>query len=438
MEKSKIGLSAATAVGLGAIIGAGIFTLSGSAIALAGSNALLAFILVGVVAIIIAMELGELGSIMPDVKGASYSYVYNAFGSELGFITGIFRFSSYSIGISAIAIGFGAYFTSLFGLASSMSVYFSILLIAVLAAINLRGIKKAANADLGLVMLKIGVLIVFIAFAMLIAFRSPSSFAVNFFTAHGQKGIGAIFDASVAIFFAYSGFQTVSTFTSRVRNGAKGAANAILLSVIISMVIYVLVIIALIALMPASKYTINADPLSVALSYSHAPAYMPIIVDIGALVATASAALSMILGASRTVYQISADGLLPRILRKYDKDRDVAMNGVILSSIIAVLMLFAGNIYVIAAISNFGVLFSYFLIGFAVMHFRRHGRKAAFKTPLYPYLTIAGTVGVLAFMIGMPREALVFGVVLALLSLVAYYALREIEDKKVVKVRLFK
>lgn len=438
MDSQKISLGAATAVGLGAIIGAGIFTLSGSAIALAGSDAIIAFILVGAVAIIIALELGELGSIMPKVKGASYSYVREAFGSELGFLTGVFRFLSYSIGISAIAIGFGAYFASLFGLASSSSIYASILLIVALAAVNLRGIKKAASADLGLVLIKIGVLAVFIAFALLLATQSPSRLSDNLVTTSAQAGITPIFEASVAIFFAYSGFQTVSTFTSRVKGGAKGAARAILLSVIISMVIYVLVIIALIALMPAGKYSINADPLSIALKYSGAPGYMSILVDIGALVATASAALSMILGASRTAYQMSVDGLLPSALRKYDAGRDVAINGVILSSIIAVLMLFAGSIYVIAAISNFGVLFSYFLIGFTIIYFRKNRRSRGFRIPLYPYLTIAGIIGVIIFMIGMPQEALVFGVVVALASLAAYYTLREIDNKKPVEVRLFK
>ncbi|MCL5100972.1 MAG: APC family permease [Candidatus Marsarchaeota archaeon] len=438
MKSGKIGLPAATAVGLGAIIGAGIFTLSGSAIALAGSNALLAFVLVGIVAIIIALELGELGSIMPDVKGASYSYVYKAFGSELGFITGIFRFVSYSTGISAIALGFGAYFVNLFGLANSTVVYFSIMLIVVLTLVNMRGIRKAANADLGLVIIKIGVLAFFILFALVLATHGSTHWVTGFVTSQSQKGIGAIFDASVAIFFAYSGFQTISTFTSRIKNGAKGAANAILLSVIISMVIYILVIIALIALVPANKYTISADPLSFALSSSNAPRYMSIIVDIGALVATASAALSMILGASRTAYQISADGLLPKIFRKYDKERDVAINGVIISSMISVVMLFAGNIYIIAAISNFGVLFSYFLVSFVVVHFRRMHKNATFMTPFYPYLTVIGIVGVLAFMAGMPKEALIFGVVMALVLLVAYYTLREIEHKKVIKIRLFR
>ena len=142
-DKKFISVPVATAVGLGAIIGAGIFVLSGTTIALAGANALIAFVLVGVLAIIIAMELGELGSIMPHAKGASFSYIYEAFGSEMGFITGILLYFSFSTAIAAIALGFGSYLGSLVGLHTGYyPIIFAIILIFVLAIVNIVGIKK--------------------------------------------------------------------------------------------------------------------------------------------------------------------------------------------------------------------------------------------------------------------------------------------------------
>ena len=166
LGEGNINMIVAASVGLGAIIGAGIFVLSGTAIALAGANALWAFILVGIVAILVAFELGELGSIMPKSEGASYSYVYNAFGSELGFITGILLYFSYATSISAVAVGFGAYLSSILGLKSTAFLLsFSIALIFVLTMVNLLGIKKAAKADFGLVVIKISILIIFILLA---------------------------------------------------------------------------------------------------------------------------------------------------------------------------------------------------------------------------------------------------------------------------------
>jgi APA family basic amino acid/polyamine antiporter len=121
MQAGKlISVKVATAIGLGAIIGAGIFVLSGTAIALAGSAALLAFVVVGVIALIVAFELGELGSIMPLAQGASYSYAYEAFGSELGFVTGIMLYFSYASSLAPIALGFGSYLASLVGLSASL------------------------------------------------------------------------------------------------------------------------------------------------------------------------------------------------------------------------------------------------------------------------------------------------------------------------------
>ena len=436
-DGKSIGLAVATAVGLGAIIGAGIFTLSGTAIALAGGWALFSFVLVGLVAVMVALEIGELCSIFPGLSGATYSYVYEAFGSELGFITGAFLYFSFASSISVVALGFGSYLSNALGLSSrSDAVYLAIVLIAVLAAVNMQGIKKAARADFGLVVVKMLILLAVVVFALLTASRSGS--ATDFFAlAPSKEGVAGIFAASVAVFFAYSGFQTISTFVQDVKGGASAAARAILSSVAISMVLYILVAVSLLALVPASRFVIDADPLAFALSSAGAPTYFLTIVDIGALIATASASLALLLSSSRILRQISLDGLLPKLMRSYDEKRDVARNGVLISAVIGIAMIFSGNIFVIAAISNFGLLFSYLMASLAVVHFRRIKKAGSFRTPLYPYLPIAAMVAILAFIFGMPQEALVFGTVMVLALLIAYYAMREYEGKEPVKIRFF-
>ncbi|MEM0149727.1 MAG: APC family permease [Candidatus Micrarchaeaceae archaeon] len=433
---NEISVPVATAVGLGAIIGAGIFVLSGTAIALAGSLALLSFALVGVVALIVALETGELGSIMPHLKGAAYSYAYKAFGSELGFITGIVLYFSYATSISAISLGFGSYLASILGMSSAYAVYFAILLIAVLAAVNILGIRKAADADFGLVVVKVSILLIFIGFAIFVAMHNFN--AANFALSAKTSTLQGLFASTIVIFFAYSGFQSIATITDRVKGGPKNAARAIVAAVLVSIVLYVLVVLALMLLAPASSYTIAADPLAFALGRSHAPAAILLLVDIGALIATTSATLAMILTSSRTLYQIGKDGLLPRIFRKYNKKSDVAVNGVIISSIIGVVMLFSGNIYVIASIANFGLLFSYLMISLAVLHFRRQRSNPQFKMPGYPYLPIIGIVALIIFFAGMPKEALMIGTMLILALIVIYYTMREIKGKKPVWIRFFR
>ena len=430
-------VAVATSVGLGAIIGAGIFTLSGTAIALAGDWALFAFILVGLVAVIVALEIGELCSLFPNSNGATYSYVYEAFGSELGFITGIFLYFSYASAISVVALGFGSYLANLLGISVGGSTsYFAIALIVVLTLVNLVGMRKAARADFVLVIIKILILLAVAGFAILYVWHNGS--ATNFFALTGSSsGIKGVFGASVAIFFAYSGFQAISTFAQSVKGGAKSAARAILLSVSISMVLYILVAVALLALVPASSFSINADPLAFALHNSHAPGTLLTVVDIGALIATASASLALLLSSSRILRQISLDGLLPKMMRVYDEKRDVARNGVLISSMIGILMLFSGNIFVIAAISNFGLLFSYLMASLSLVHFRRLKRRGSFIIPIYPLLPIVAMISIIAFIAGMPLEADVVGVIMILSLITIYYALREYQEKEPVKVRFF-
>ena len=413
--------------------------LSGTAIAVAGAYAIIAFIVVGIVALLVAAQLAELGTIMPMRKGAAYSYVYEAFGSELGFITGILLYFSYATAISVVALGFGSYITSMLGMPVVYAVYFAIAAIVALSAVNMLGVKSAAKTDSVLVAIKICILSVFVVAAFWIASSRGTDLAASFASMPAQTGLGPIFAASVVIFFAYSGFQVISTFVSGIKGGAREGAKALMLSVVISMVLYVLIAVALLMLVPASKYTVSqADPLSFALMYSGAPQYLYEIVDLGALIATASATLAMMLSASRIMYQISEDHLLPGIFRKYDGKRDVAGNAVLLSSGIAIVMLFSGNIYTMASISNFGLLFSYLMASLAVLHFRRIGRTGSFKTPFHPYFSIAVIAALLVFIYGMPREALQLGVVIILASILVYYAIRELEGKKIVKVRLFK
>ncbi len=432
---SKISIPVAVAVGLGAIIGAGIFVLSGTAVAIAGGYALLAFILVGFIALLVSLEIGELSSLMPNETGASYSFVFRAFGSELGFITGILLFFSYASSISVISLGFGSYLSSVLNLPTEFNIPFAILLIFVLSILNILGIKKAAKADSLLVAIKVSILVLFILAALFIAFSHHTFSIINFSKPEGNIML-AIFSASVAIFFAYSGFQSISTFTSKIK-GRNGAAKAIVIATSISLVLYVLVVFALLSLMPASAYKINADPLSFALLRVHAPSWIFILVDIGALIATTSASIAMILSSSRILYQMGKDRLLPRLFRNYNSQKDVAINGVIASSIIGVVMLFSGNIYTIAAISNFGLLFSYLMTSFAFLHFRRLGKKSSFTAPFYPYLPLITIFLLFVLMLGMPKIALTLGVILIILLISIYYTLRELKMKKPVAIRLF-
>ncbi len=447
----KIGLWGATAIGLGAIIGAGIFVLSGVTINLAGTGALIAFIITGIAAAIIALEMGELSSEMPHERGATYSFTYQAFGSELGFVCGILMYLAFTASAAAIAIGFGSYFASLLGISSSAyAQLFSILIIVILSILIAKGTGKAAETDILLVSFKVLALIVFILFAFYIGNWSGTRF-----TGFLSKGAGGIFSASVIAMFAYAGFQTISSITPDIEGGGRTAAKAIILSVVISGILYVLVTGSMISLANPLQYTGRADPLNFALTSSGAPYWLFILIGIAAVVATTSASLGMLLGGSMLVYQMSKDGLLPHFLKTH-KGSKTPINSIIITAFFSMLFLGFNNIYIVAAISNFGLLLGYLLTGFAFIKLRMmrnnyhlvYIRKELkrmnvhvediFEAPLFPYLPIAGMLLLITFFFGFPEVALASGIVVVLLAILIYYTLREVEHKPAVKVRFFK
>ncbi len=445
----KIGLIGATAIGLGAIIGAGIFVLSGVAITLSGTGAILAFLLTGVVAILVAFEVGELSSRMPNETGASYSFTYNVFGSELGFMTGILRLLSFVAAIAAISVGFGSYLSSFLNLNSAYSPLFSIILILVLGYITNKGVRKAARTDTVLVTFKVLVLIIFIVFGIYVGKASNLTISDIF----SGSNLGGIFAASVLSMFAYAGFQSIASITPFLKGGGKTAAKAIILSVLISAVLYMGVTVAMLMLAPKSAYALSGDPLSVALSAVNAPGALTVLIDIAAMVATASATLAMLVGCEMLLFQMAKDGLLPSILKSDKNSKNPEKNSLITTMLLGIGFIFAGNLYIIAAISNFGTIFSYLINSIAIIKIRTLEKSGKaknllrsmnmknvrlFLTPAYPYIPILATFMLLIFFIGFPAEALAGGVITILLSIFVYYMIEQIKEKPIIKVKLFK
>ncbi|WP_269777876.1 APC family permease [Sulfuracidifex tepidarius] len=288
------------------------------------------------------------------------------------------------------------------------------------------GVQKAAKTDLVLVAIKLSVLSVFIIFSFSFAFLH-FSFS-HFASTPSQTEVLPFFSSSIAIFFAYTGFQVITSFADDVTGGPRNAAKSVIYSVLISMVFYVLVVISMIFLVPVSQFKIDADPLSYALAYSHAPSWLHVLVDVGGMIATASATLAMVLASGRTLYQISVDMNLPKFLAKYDSSKDVAPVATIVSSIIAFITFFAGNIYVIAAISNFGLMFSFIMSNLALFHFRKRGIRGTYTMPFFPVTVIISTLMLLSLMLGFPREALVINIVIIIIILLISYILKDLKE----------
>lgn len=432
---NRVGLWKATLVGLSAVIGSTIFIITGIPISLAGGSAVYAFLIMGLIVFIVALQFAELSSAMPREQGGAYSYATAAFGSEMGFITGVLLYFAFCTMISAIALGFGSYLSVLMGIKSAyVPIGFALALIAAVTILNIRGMKEATNTTVMLMLFLLLVLTIFVYFT----FSTKGISLQSMTSSPSQKGIGAFFAASISLIFAYYGFQSIVALGPDTRDARRTIPYAILLSVLVGIVIYVLVVLALITLVPASHFELNSSPFLFALGAAKAPVWIVVVIAIGAFIALVSAAVTQMMTSSKLLYQMSVDGLVPRTFRRYNRFSDVAVSTVVLSGGISMAMLFFGNIYTIVSISNFGLLFSWLISSFAIISFRRRKKgHADFKVPLYPYLSVISVIVSLIFLIQLPRISIAIGIVIIIALMILYYFIVELKHRTVSVVRLF-
>lgn len=433
----KISIGTAIALCLSAIIGDTLFVVTGIPIYQAGSWAIIAFVIVGIIAIVIALQFGELGSIMPGKIGVAYSYVTRPFGTELGFITGTLLFFSYCAVVAAITFSFGGYLLFLFGVHSTAAqITVAAALIIAISLLNMNGVKKTAGLSRMLIVITIGAATIFCLYAVVHAVQH-ANFAYNFASSGSQNTLTAFGAAITTVVFAYAEFETVTTFTNNVKGRGKAMAKILIYSILMSIVAYSAIAIGLISLVPASKWISSSEPLLYALAYVNAPHYLIVMIGIGTLLAISAAAITVIHTASRIIYQLGIDGLLPKFTRKYDNERDTAINGIVITMVVSILLLFSGDLYQILSISNFGIIFSWIMACMAVISLRRHKKSGSFRMPLYPLLPIIGVIACIIFMLGLPRESLALGIAIILALLVLYYSIVEIRYRDVPRIKLF-
>ena len=420
MEK-KLSKWEASAIGLGNIIGAGIFVLAGTTIYDAGPGALIAFAITAVLALTIALNSAELSSKI-ITHGGLYSFAKETMGDSAGFMVGWLRSISYSIAASAVALGFGAYLLSFF----SLPYYFVIIaaagMIAFATFLNYMGISAVARVEKYLVILTVAGLVLFIIISIFYG-----KWEVSRFTPLAPMGFESIIVAASLSFFAYSGFNTIATLTPEVKNGAKNVPFAIIFALVVSTVLYILVVTGMLALMPWQNYSISADPLTNALHFSNAPVFVGYTIAIVAIIATFTVTVSLIVAGSRTLLQMSEDKVLPEWIQ--GRRKDSPKKAVILIGGLAVAALFLGNVQIIALASNFGVIFSYALTGLFVVILRHRKVKGEFSSPLYPYVQIASVLLSLLIMYALGVRAIYLGFITIIVGMMIYYFEKEARAK---------
>ncbi|MGX7952465.1 amino acid permease [Tsuneonella sp. HG249] len=447
-------------LGIGCIIGAGIFVRTGSAAALhAGPAVLLAFVVAGVVCAFAGLCYAELSSTLP-VSGSAYTYGYATLGEFAAWIMGALLLLEYGLAASVVAVGWSGYVVSLladFGLVippqftgpagyelvrdgapvlvngQPVTTMFNLpafLICAALAGLLVIGVSESAKVNNVIVAIKVSVLTAFIVVGGLIVLSNFSELSAANWTpfipenqGEGKFGVDGIMRAASIVFFAYIGFEAVSTAGQEAKNPAKDMPFGIIGSLVVCTVIYMLVAAIMTLLVPYSTLNVP-DPVAVVVdSFGEQWSWLAKTIKVGAIIGLTSVVLVLMYAQTRIFYTMARDGLLPKVFsRVHPRFHTPALNTVVVGGLTAVAAGFF-DINVLGDMTSVGTLAAFAIVCLSVIYLRRAAPELprGFKVPFYPVLPVLGILSCVYLITTVPWEVLQFFLWYMLGGVVLYF-----------------
>lgn len=384
-----------TMLGVGAIVGTGIFVLTGVAAAkYAGPALILSFIIAGLACTFAALCYSEFASMIPQ-SGSAYTYSYVAFGEVIAWILGWDLVLEYGLASAAVASGWSGYFQSLlsgFGihLPTFMTSAFNpangtfidvpaIIIVFIITLLLTRGIQESSKWNIIMVFIKLAVVLLFIFVG--VWYIKPDNWVP--FTPFGFSGITT---GAAVVIFAYFGFDAVSTAAEEVKNPQRNLPIGIISALAICTVLYIIVSLILTGIVPYHQLNVK-DPVAFALSYINQN-WVAGFVSLGAIIGITTVLMVMMFGQTRLFYAISKDGLLPKSMQKVSKKTQVPIVSTWITS--ALVAIFAGFVPLdrLAELTNIGTLFAFTMVslGVVVLRYTQPDLERGFKTPFVPFI----------------------------------------------------
>ncbi|WP_047450366.1 amino acid permease [Alistipes sp. ZOR0009] len=426
--KRSLGSINLVALGIGAIIGAGLFSLTGIAAAdNAGAAVTLSFVIAAVGCAFAGLCYAEFASMIP-VAGSAYTYSYATMGELVAWIIGWDLVLEYALGAATVSVSWSSYlskFLGNFGISlpyelthapmdsmtladgSVVSGFINlpaIFIVFALSMLLIKGTKESAFLNGLLVALKVTVVLVFIAIGW--HFINPANhtpFIPENTGVWGEYGWSGVFRGAAVVFFAYIGFDAVSTAAQESKNPRVGMPIGILGSLVISTILYLLFSYVMTGMANYTEFKGSAAPVAVAIAKTPY-AWLQQFIILAILAGYTSVILVMLLGQSRIFYSMSKDGLLPSIFSKIHPKFKTPYKNNLLFAIFTSLLAGFVNISDLGHMVSIGTLFAFVLVAIGVMIMRKTQPDAprAFKTPLVPLVPILGIVVCLAMMLSLP------------------------------------
>lgn len=435
-------------LGIGCIIGAGIFVMTGQAAAeYAGPAIMISFVIAGLCCAFAGLCYAELSSMLP-VSGSAYSYAYASVGELLAWVMGLLLLLEYGIAASTVAVGWSGYVVSflknfdiiipavlttptlqiindgkdiIFTGGINLPALFGV---GAMASLLVIGIKESANINNIIVLIKLAVVLLFIIFGAFYVDTANWHPFIPEETSEGNYGWSGILRGAGIVFFAYVGFEAVSTAAQEAKNPQRDIPIGILGSLAVCTILYMAVAAVLTGIVPYSTLNVP-DPIAKAVDAINLP-WLSFVIKIGAIAGLTSVMMVLMYGQTRVFYTMSKDGLMPAVFSKvHPKFHTPYINTIVVGLVIG-LVAATTPISILGDLVSLGTLTAFAIICFTVLYLRKAEPELArpFKVPFSPFFPILGILfcGYLIYGLLSNPVTVIFYLVYLTIGLAIYFA----------------